>query len=579
MSRLRGVLVVLLVLACAACVRLPEDGPVNVASEPARSELDDGIRFDPRPPQRGESSRDIVRHFLDAMMANPIQVRTARQFLTEAAAEAWDPSRRTILYSGALVPVGQGPVTLDLPGAQWLDAGGRWQGALPRDRRRVELPMAFEDGEWRISEVPDAMIVHQAWFQERFVQRSLYFFDPSAEILVPEPVFVPRGSQHSTALVRGLLQGPPPGSGDATTSFFPPGAALADVSVPVSGDGVAEVSLRGEIGSADSQSLELMLAQLAWTLRQDPTVTAVRVTIGDTPVTLAGGVTDFPVSAGARYDPEGGAASTDLFGLRDGLLVTISDGETSAVTGPFGSRALGLRDLTVDLSGSTAVGVTRNGSRLLRAPVRDDGTGATTLASGATDLARPAWDVAGRLWIADRRATGTVVSVASGDRPPRRVAVPGISGQRVIDLTVSRDGTRLVAALDRPGGDVVVVSRLAWSARGVRATPARVVDSGDGRELSLRDLGWRSPTELVVLAALTPELSEVRSVTVDGAPAALRGVSPAELLRESGRRLVSLPVSGLPAWVVTDDGDALQLSPLVEGAPRTSGIAALTYVG
>ena len=55
--------------------------------------------------------------------------------------------------------------------------------------------MAIENGEWRIAEAPDALIVPETWFEQRFRQVSLYFFDPSAQILVPEPVFVPRGDQ------------------------------------------------------------------------------------------------------------------------------------------------------------------------------------------------------------------------------------------------------------------------------------------------------------------------------------------------------------------------------------------------
>ena len=39
--------------------------------------------------------------------------------------------------------------------------------------------MALENGEWRIARAPDALIVPDPWFEPRFQQVSLYFFDPT----------------------------------------------------------------------------------------------------------------------------------------------------------------------------------------------------------------------------------------------------------------------------------------------------------------------------------------------------------------------------------------------------------------
>ena len=72
----------------------------------------------------------------------------------------------------------------------------------------MTFPMVFEEGEWRIDEAPDALIVPETWFEQWFRQVSLYFFDPTATMLVPEPVYVPRGEALATTLTRGLLMGP-----------------------------------------------------------------------------------------------------------------------------------------------------------------------------------------------------------------------------------------------------------------------------------------------------------------------------------------------------------------------------------
>src|SRR3546814_8821341 len=93
------------------------------------------------------------------------------------------------------------------------------------------------------------------FFASRYQQVSHYFFDPTGEILVPEPAFVPRGGHLASALVRGLLQGTDPRLRDVAESFIPEGMSL-DLSVPVSADGVATVSLRGDDG-VDRKSTRL----------------------------------------------------------------------------------------------------------------------------------------------------------------------------------------------------------------------------------------------------------------------------------------------------------------------------------
>jgi hypothetical protein len=497
---------VLLTLLSAGCVRLPDNGAVHVGSDSDESEVDDGFRFAPRPPQRGESATEIVQHFLDAMTANPIQTSVARQFLADSAAAAWSPDQRMITYAYQSTPSGVGHVQVNLTDAHWLNARGIWQGRLPAAESRLDLPMVMQDGEWRIGQVPDAMIVSDTWFQARYRQVSLYFFDQAAEILVPEPVFVPRGNQLATSLVRGLLSGPPSELRGKSASFFPRGGELADVSVPVSAAGVAEVRLRGDLASMNPESLELMTAQIAWTLRQDPAVRSFRVRIGDAPVTLAGGESEFNVDLGDAYDPAGRNAWPGLFGLRNGRMVSATEGAVRPVTGRFGRTAYGLRDVSADISGKTVAGVGTKGTSLLLTSVDDATEPVTTLVSGATDLAHPAWDASGRLWVLDRRSQGAAVSVIANGRR-RTLRVPGISGEQVVDFLVSRDGTRMAAAIDRPRGDVVVISRLVPTPQGISATRARVIEDGAGKQLRISDLGWRSPTEILVLNSLTSRLA------------------------------------------------------------------------
>jgi hypothetical protein len=576
LRRLRALLPgLLLTTAAAGCVNLPDSGQVRSVREERAAVLEEGIPYLPPGPSRGEVPRDIVRGFLDAMMASPLQLSTAREYLTKNGAQAWRPQRRVVTYTSATLGSVADTAEIDLGGAQWIDARGRWRGELPSRQRVVQVPLEVEDGEWRIAAAPDAMLVPETWFAEHYQQVSLDFLDPSTRIMVPEPVFVPRGEQMATALVRGLIAGPPDLAGAGLVSLLH-GARLIGGAVTIEG-GVASVALDGDITATTGESRELLAAQLAWTLRQVPTITSLRVLLGSAPLALEGGLTEFPIGIGAAFDPRAARASDDLFGLRKGHLVSVTDGQPVTAKGPLGAGPP-LRDVSVSLSGTTAAGVRSAGRDLIVAPVDDEAGSAVRLPiSGAEDLAHPAWDSDGRLWVLDRRRTGAVVSVLVDNRPTV-VDVPGISGEQVVDLLVSRDGTRLVAAVRRVGGDEVTISRLDWHTGEVRALPAHRIARLDSGGTPIRDLAWRSPTEVLVLSALSTRLAEVRTVSVDGSPERVRDAGPPELVRADVRRLVASPAERALAWAETAAGVLVGVGPIGSATPPT-GAQQITYVG
>lgn len=576
LRRVRALLPALLVATLGAgCVNLPESGRVHsVADEPA-AVLPEGIPFLPPGPSRGEGPRDIARGFLDAMMASPLQLSTAREYLSIDGAKKWRPQRRVITYTSATLGSVADTAEVDLGGAQWIDARGRWRGELPARHRVVHLPVGVEDGEWRIDAAPDAMLVPETWFAEHFQQVSLNFLDPTTRIMVPEPVFVPRGEQMATALVRGLINGPPDPAESGLISLLH-GAHLIGGAVTIEA-GVATVALDGDINATTSQGRQLLASQLAWTLRQVPIISSIRVRVGGSPLALAGGTTEFPVGIGADFDPRSAHASEDLFGLREGQLVSVVGDKPIATTGPLGSGSK-LRDISVSLAGDTAAGVSASGQELVVAPVDDEaGSAVMTPVRGAEDLAHPAWDAQGRLWVLDRRRTGAVVSVLVDNRLTP-VDVPGVSGESVVDLLVSRDGTRLVAAVRRVGGDEVTISRLDWHTGRVRVSRPQTIARLDTGRTPIRDLVWRSPTEVLVLSGLSTTVSEVRTIATDGSPAEVRGAAPPELVRGEIRRLVASPAEDSLAWAETSDGVLVGIGP-IGSTTAPAGAQQITYVG
>ena len=576
MRRLLVAVATVSVLA-SGCVQMPESGPVVGAGSEGRADEPPGVFIDPKPPTPGASPADIVTGFLDAMTATPIQTNAAKEFLTSDAEAAWEPEAKTITYAEASPPRGGLRVTVNLSGARHLDGRGSYLGSLTGEGRSLTFPMASEDGEWRIARAPDALIVPDSWFEQRFRQVSLYFFDPSGRILVPEPVFVPRGEQLATALTSALLRGPGPSLDGVSRSFIPDGLSFG-LSVPVSEEGVAELALRGYSGRLTPDASKQMLAQLAWTLRQEPAIESLRVSVGGQPITLSGGESLFDVDAqGGEYDPTVLGASTLVYGLRNGRLVGGPPDSLAAVDGPMGVSRLGVSSVAVDLTADRVAGVSGGGSGVLLTTVRNEADRVESVVSGARRLLRPAWDFSDRLWLVERPSGAARLSYLAGDLPIG-VRAPGITGQRVTHFTVSRDGSRLVAVVRRARGDQVMVSRIFHDAEGrvVRIGRANhIAWEGDSR-LRVSDIGWSSATSIAVLHRLARQLFQVRTISVDGSPP-----GPDSLLTTLPGKVTGLVASPEPSvslFARTREG----LLDLTRDAPSTGvdpRVRALDYVG
>lgn len=567
---------VALAATLGGCITLPDEGAVTSVPEAANNGVNDDFQFNPRPPQLGEGPVETVDHFFEAMTAKPVSTVVARQFLSEAGAATWSPEDGILTYDTATSPEGSSRVQVKLFGVNRLDARGRWLSGAQKDEVTLTFPMAPERGQWRITEAPDNLIVDVSWFETTYRPANLYFFDPGARVLVPEPVFVPRGDQLATALVRGLLAGP---MGANLERTFLPGGATLDLAVTVTRDGVAQVPLRGDLDTLPADSIERMAAQLAWTLRQDSRIREVQLLGNGEPLALPGGATRIAVDFGADYDPTGIFAAGELYGLRQGVVVRVVSGIAQPISGPFGTRPFGLRDVSVSLDNSLVAGVKDDGRSAVLSAVFGSQLGpyseARTVISDAVDLLHPAWDISGRLWLVDRRPGGAVVSVFRNGTL-QRVDVPGVSGERVIDFLVSRDGTRLVAAIDRPTSDRIVSSRILGGATptATRATP---FVRGGGNVLQVSAIGWHSPTSIFFVNALGGQQSELRSTSLDGSPATFNPDAVYSLQDDLDTHIISSPRPDEPTYLVTADGEVTSIGSSVDAPPL--GIAALHYVG
>jgi hypothetical protein len=531
-------------LTVTSCVGVPTEGPVVEAQQQGQNQALQPIANNPPPPAPGATQEDIVSGFLDAMTATPLSTRRAQEFLTTTAREQWQPLR-VLAYHRQRLQLSGSDVVLRLLGVEQVGAVGQWQGRTSAGESRISFPMTRQDGEWRIAQAPDALIVPDDFYDANYENASLYYFDPTGRILVPEPVHVPQGTQLATSLVNDLLLAAPSSASSVAQTFIPPGLSV-DFSVPVT-KGVAAVSLSGtdDPGPLDRSTVRRMLAQLAWTLRQDPSINTFTLTIAGRAVTDTSGASRFPVRRDDQspLDPTVPRATEVFYALRRGRLVSGQVNHLTPVGGPFGRRSLGVDAFAVSLHGERVAAVLSDS--LVEGRVLDDRPTIPVLLGPG--LLRPAWDFADRLWEVQNRSNGArVVEVASGRR--HDVHVPGITGEEVRRFLVSRDGSRFIAVVRGRHRDRILVSRLRYDGRGrvIGASRSLRIPWKSPGTHRIRDIGWTSPTTIAVLDQLSSR-AEVRILSVDGSTRAGQ-VSPIAI-NGAVRALATSP-GGQPPYAV-----------------------------
>ncbi|WP_148570974.1 LpqB family beta-propeller domain-containing protein [Nocardioides caldifontis] len=546
----------------AGCSGVPDRGPVRAGGAEQAGSSSAPYDFNPPGPAPAATREEVVAGFLRALQANPVSTRVAREYLTEETADQWQPDRRTIVYDGQRTTAPASPtsgrVAVRLENSFTLDGTGRWTGSR-QGTRTLQLRLVQEDEEWRIAGLPDALVIPQAHFEARYRRYSLYFFDVSGSVLVPSPVYLPWGPQTPTELVNGLLDGPSSGRRAVERSYLPRDATLS-VSVPVGTDGTATVPLDGSVAELDEGQLERATAQLAWTLRQVEEVRSVEVTADDAAVELPGSGNPVDVGEWTEFSPTVASASTDLFGLRRRVVLQLAgDTVVRAAQVPPGTEP---RSVGVDMTGRRFALVGDDG--VVRVVPRATEEEPVTTVYDGTDVLRPMWDRTERLWLVDRTATGARVVVV-GENGVRRLPAPGLAGLDVAQAALSRDGTRLVALVRRPGLrglELVVSGVVRMEGRPVRLTQAVALPAA--RPLvGATGLAWRDPTTVAVLTRPSDTSSEVVLVSVDGSTGRIPGEESVDVLFDEGLTLAGSPggplalVVGAPRGVLhtlDDDG-------------------------
>lgn len=488
----RFLMVAAAAVVLAGCAGIPSSGPVERVA--ADSGLDQStVRYAPVGPPRDASPQQIVRGYLDAMLAYPVSTGTAALYLTPEAAEEWRSSAGVTVYTEPKVtlPGGERPgdaevsVVLRTREVARLDQQGHHTRSTDHPERTYRLTQV--DGRWRITNPQAGVMVTSTYYDDYFRPFALYFFDGPGERLVPDLVHLAVGEQLPTGLVTALARGP--GRSGAYRTFVP-GAGSLRPSVTVSDD-VADVEFSTSLAELPDRQRARLAAQIVWTLRSVPELRGVRIVGGGASILSAAGERVHPIDSWDEFGPPSGGETT--YALVDDRLVEVDGAAVRPVTGDWGRDAGGAVEAAVGEDSVAAVLAGRDRVRVTdRAgedPADVDGRGFVT----------PDWDLDDRLWLVDRRAGSARVRVREGDRT-RSLAADGLRGLLVRSFAVSPDGGRYAATATDDGRESLYVGAV-W-----RDRDDRVTRLGGPRRLAIgvddpRSVSWVSTTRLGFLGA------------------------------------------------------------------------------
>ena len=431
---------VLAALLLAGCADIPTSGDVSTLTIDS-TVGDPALLTLPEAPAKGASQAEILDGFIRAGRVPQVNYQVAREYLTDDFRTRWNPNAGVLVSSSPITPVevSNDVLQISVESSATVDADGRYTTSVGTRGTLLQYHFRKDSkGQWRISAAPDGTILTPNRFDAIFHGYDLFFFDPGFDYLVPDRRWYADATQVATRIVKGLLVGPSPWlAGGVVVSAFPSGTELAGA--PVIDSGRATVDLSSQVSSESATAKRRMTQQLAQSLSGLGTASA-SITVGGFPVA----VTDGP-------EPDRNlSVLQDPVGFEKGVLGTLVGGAVHPLPGigtaidklgPVGA-ALGRDGSQLAVLGSAGVSIVR-------------GSAPAALLDSRAGLVVPSLDPEGFVWSVPARHPEAIVAWDAGGKPhPLSLGAAGT----VVSMAVSRDGTRLLVALQSSSGPQLLVA-------------------------------------------------------------------------------------------------------------------------
>ncbi len=493
-------------LTVAGCTSIPTTGQVEevpVSAEPR------GIDLAPQPPEPGVEPARLIEGFLQSMASPEGEYQVARDYLTRTAAETWEPEAAAVIDAAV---VGEDEnVRLDgtLLGA--LDPIGHF--TADSGRFSLELGVVTEDGEWRISDPPDGLLLTRYIFERYYRSVTLYFMARAGTHVVPDPIHLQEAQVTPNAIVSAVLNGPSQSIRPAVSSAVPMGVTLGSQGATLDSDGIVTVNLVGLSPTLGDDARRRLGAQLMWSLTAIPRATGLLITNNGLPFTLPGSRVDGVLELASQqgYQVLSRATTADLF--------AVSDGQPGRVTSSGRFEAMGgvdtpTSDLAVSLDGELAALIHRE------APAVDLGTpgGVMQQVEFAYDELRSPQFALGTLWLlADDDGRTVLLTVdRAGVVTEVKVDLPG--GSEINHFAISPTGARAALLLERGGGsELGIATILPTEPASIESwTPMNLIDDSGAPVLDVTAVSWQAEAS-VAISGTAEGIRSVYAVGIDGA--------------------------------------------------------------
>jgi len=481
-------------LLLAGCVSVPFSGGIE-AGGPLEAGLGADVDFLPSGPSDDASQEEILQGFLAATTASQNNYRIARSYLAEEVAETWNPYASTLVRSreGLVEREDDATLTYSVPISASVDSVGRYSESESSTPQTLpEFGFVQEEGQWRIAELGDGILISQQAFPSAFSPHTLYYYDRAFRNLVPDLRWFPARAEVPTRIVRALLETPTGWLQEATVSAVPEGTQLAAAPVDVV-SGLANVDLTSEVLGLSDEARQLLRLQLSASLRAVSGVVGVQITVDQNALDIL----DFTVGA-PEIVPQVDARPLAL--TDDGFGFVTASGEVESLGSLADSvAAREATQLSLGPSRTIAALLGEGGVWLARTSSAPD-----VLVDARPGLIGPSLDGYQFIWSVPADGAGGIIAFEL-DGTAREVEATLPDDSRVVTLEVSRDDTRVVLLLEGPNGPRLVVAAIVRDeASGV---PVRL---GEFRDLPIAgetalDVAW---VDEVRVASVTTTVEE-----------------------------------------------------------------------
>jgi len=488
----------LMPLALAACLALAGCTSLPTSSAPAPFDVSakdgSGIQFSAEGPSADADAATLVNDFLLACAAGPQDdYATARLFLSAASARSWQPETEILVYDTDTAPsvtagsetATQVDVTVAVLGVASVDAFGVLTRVAASTVSRT-FTLVREEGQWRINNPENMVLMSRASFTASFSLANLYFPTAEGGDLVADPRWYP-SRRLASHLLAGLVEGPRQSLAPVTANAIPAGTTVPSQGLDVT-DGVARVELNAVMPSSESARTALAW-ELVRTLTQVADVSRVNAS-------LSGDVLDMqaiPVPPTYSLDTLVGAGPGGV-----GLVSSSSVTELAAVTDASNPTVSPVDSSLVAWSGTDGVYAQRGGTTVAFLP-------------GQAPLG-PSVDRFGWVW---GPATVSSVSVGGGVDGAFSVSVESESAGQIRAVRISPDGTR---ALVLRGSDATAWVGVVERGASGRPLAIRSLEEIPLEHGSVVDASWTTPTGLALVVRATGEDDQLVTMPLGGLP-------------------------------------------------------------